>query len=295
MNTHLAFIDESGSYVTERSTRFVIRYPYYLKACFVIAANNWKKLSDFRKELCQKYNIPILNELKWNHLWKLRKRDEKNVKISYKPKEEFLKNINFNTAQSYVKEYIASLPSYNPLIICTITPNCVFSDRVAALNLEKMHIQDIMQRIEMEMSKGDENNLAILFADEPAYQQHELDLKTAYHEWFHEGDFIDKYIHIMDSLNFHHSHQCCGVQMADFIAGAVVGFLRGFSFSKEIFVLNLFENIRKNAEKNLLGYGIIDIPKRDISRRHLEDKFRDVKLVICNPEDLCEKRNKEKT
>jgi len=273
MNTYFAFIDETGSYRKERDDAFIQRFPYYLKACLLISASSWKALSNFRKQICQEYDIGVLNELKWNHLWKLRKRDDEGVNISYGPQEEFLKNIPFSVSEKYAKKFLSSLPDYDPMVICTITPNCVFFDKVDEIKLELMHFQDIMQRLEMEMSDRKGDNLAILFADQMSERRQERDLKEYYYELFHGGDLIKEYAHLMDSLSFEHSHQCCGLQMADFIAGSISGFLRGYDFSQTMFALRVYAKIRKGRYDLPFGYGIIDVPKRSVSRGHLEEKF----------------------
>ena len=224
MNTFFAFIDESGDYKGERTQAFTRRYPYYIKACFLISDHSWKQLDKNRKHLSQKHQIGILNELKWNHLWKLHRRDVKGVRISYANNEEYLRNITYGSAESYAREFMASLPDYDPIILISITPSCVFADRVKRINIERMHFQNITQRIEMEMQNREGDNIVVLISDQLSIREHERKIQDSYHQHFHAGDVIDSYSHIMDSIYFQRSHQCCGLQMADFIAGFVFGF-----------------------------------------------------------------------
>lgn len=276
MNTYFAFIDESGNYRRERSTEFTKLNPYYVKACFLIKDANWKKLSILRKELCKKYGFNVFNELKWNHLWKLRRRDEKKLPIRLKTNESFLNNITFDVANKYIRDFVSSIPEYNPLIIFSITPNCVFHDRVDEVALERMHYQDIMQRIEMEMTNRGNDDLSLLFSDQLSQRNKEQNVSDKYNAIFHTGDLIEKYEHIMDSISFQYSHQCCGIQMADFIAGFTVGFLRGFEYSSDVFSQNILNRIRTGSEKNILGYGVFDVPKRPKSRDHLAKIFGEI-------------------
>lgn len=120
------------------------------------------------------------------------------------------------------------------------------------------------------------DNLAVLFSDHLSHHGQERDIGERYHELFHSGDLIEQYDHIMDSLSFQHSHQCCGLQMADFIAGAVVGFLRDFDFSRDVFTLNIFKRIRAGSKDKKLGYGILVVPSRERSRKHLQEKLENV-------------------
>jgi len=64
--------------------------------------------------------------------------------------------------------------------------------------------------------------------------------------------------------------------MADFIAGAVVGFLRDFDFSRDVFTLNIFKRIRAGSKDKKLGYGILVVPSRERSRKHLQEKLENV-------------------
>ena len=271
METFLAFIDDAGQYRQIKNSAFIRRYPYYIKVCFLVPASKWQELSGCRRGLCQKHEVGVLNELKWNHLWKLRKRDVLGENISYQRNEEFLRHMSFNVAQKYAEDFMSSIAEYNATIICTITPNCIFSQAVSELNMEKMHLQDIMQRIEMQMGAGDK--LALLFADQPKERNQEGALKTAYHELYQSGDFIEKYSHIMDTMSFVYSHHSCGIQMSDFIAGSINGFLRGYPFGEKMFALKIYSRIRKGRDNLPFGYGIIDVPKRPALRKHLEEKF----------------------
>jgi len=275
MSTYLAFIDESGSYKKYRSDSFNKRYPYYVKSCFLIKDTKWKELSCFKKYLCEKYNIGLLDELKWCHLWMLNRRDKRGRKMSYSRNEEFLKKITFGTAENFVKEFIAELPSFEPIIIFTITPNCVFFDRVDEMALEKMHFQDITQRIQMEMDSKEGDNLAIIFADQLS-KEIENEVKDRYHTFYQFGDFIKEYNNVMDSINFQYSHHCCGIQMADFLAGILVGFLREYTFSTDIFAQDILAKIRTGVNNKYIGYGVIDVPKRDISKEHLKEKLESI-------------------
>jgi len=59
-------------------------------------------------------------------------------------------------------------------------------------------------------------------------------------------------------------------------AGILVGFLKGYSFSRDVFVQNILNSIRKGVNNESIGYGVIDVPKRSQSRAHLEEKFKDI-------------------
>jgi len=284
-----SFIDDTGNYQKNRSIKFTKRYPYYIKACVIIPADKWKTLAFYQRSLIEKYTGLVLKEIKWSHLWKLSRRDILKKKISYRSNEEFLKSISFSSSLKYADELIQVLPEINAKVIFTVTPNCVFTDRVNEKNIEIMHLQDLMQRIEMEVTEQDRSyGLAILFCDQMSGEEDEIDVKEKYHELYCTGDLIASYSHIMDCVLFLSSHQSCGIQLADFVAGAFNGFLRGYDESEKMFALRIYAHLRRRVDGQELGYRIIDVPKRPICRRHLEEKFKTdfAKYNIKDDEDI---------
>lgn len=274
MKTFFAFIDDAGAYRQFRNPRFAARNPYFIKACVLFSAERWKSLAGYQRQLLKKYTGQSLCEIKWNHLWKLRLRDVKKQSISYDTSEKFLKLVSFDAAHKYADELMQILPELAAKVVCTVTPNCVFTDPISEKNIERMHLQDLMQRIEMEVACQDPaNGLALLFCDQMSGEEGEVDLKEKYHELYCSGDFISPYDHIMDSVSFLSSHQSCGIQLADFVAGAFNGFLRGYDISEKIFSLRIYAHLRRRVYGQELGYGIVDVPKRPDCRRHLEEKF----------------------
>ena len=275
MKTYFAFVDDAGAYRQERSQTFLSRNPYFIKACVMIPSEKWKFLATQRDALLQRHTGQCLAELKWNHIWKLRRRDILNRDISYRSTEQFLNKVSYQSAYDYAQEMLGQLPNLDAKIVCTVTPNCVFPSRVSEVNVEKMHIQDIMQRIEMEVASQDPTDgLALLFCDQMSGENHETNLRETYHELYCRGDFIATYRHIVDSICFLSSHQSCGIQLADFVAGAMNGFLRGYDLSERMFVLRIYAHLRQRRNGNAIGYGIVEVPKRPESRAHLEEKFK---------------------
>ena len=64
--------------------------------------------------------------------------------------------------------------------------------------------------------------------------------------------------------------------MADFLAGILVGFLREYTFSTDIFAQDILAKIRTGVNNKYIGYGVIDVPKRDTSREHLKEKLESI-------------------
>jgi len=274
METFFAYIDDSGNYQRDRSVDFTKRNPYHVKACILIPARNWKKLCAYQAHLLHKYTGQRLAELKWNHLWKLQRRDVKHKPISFAPGEAHLTWIRHPDAQAYATDFLSVLPECEARVACTVTPNVVFRDRVSERELERMHLQDLMQRVEMEVSSQDPAGLAVVFADQMSGNEEQRDLRQLYSELRSGADEFLNYDHVMDSVCFVESAHCCGIQLADFVAGAVNGFLRGFGAAEKLFALRIYAHVRSAAAGGKLGYGMIEVPKRRRCRQHLEEKFK---------------------
>ena len=73
------------------------------------------------------------------------------------------------------------------------------------------------------------------------------------------------------------SHHSIGIQLADFIAGAFNGFLRGYETSKDIMKCCIFPKLRRNPENSeIIGWGVIDVPTNPEFRKFLKKKLDDL-------------------
>lgn len=259
MPIFFAFSDESGGYRTDRTERYLEKHPYYVRATYVIEAEEWKKLNNDFLLLKDRYNLPRDKEVKWSYIWSLRSHQQyKKVVPASKP-YHFLSEIDYFTLLEFVDNALSLLNRLTKkFAIITFTDNR-HVDRISELNIFKMHLQEVMQRIEMEVQAWDENNLCVLFVD-PISQQKDAYFKDVYHELFAHGDFIKDYAHIKDSLVVENSHQSVGIQLADFVAGSFYGLLKGYEQSKLIFNNNIRNKLR-NKDGSVWGYGLREVPK----------------------------------
>jgi len=137
-----------------------------------------------------------------------------------------------------------------------------------------MHLQDTMQRIEMEI-QNDDNNLAIFFLD-PIDKKADSLIREYYRKIYLTGDFIREYKHIKDCLHFELSHHSIGIQLADYCAGVFNSALKGFSKSSDIFKTKLWQFVRKDSDKNFMGYGVIEVPTNRKVRQYLSEKIENL-------------------
>jgi hypothetical protein len=128
----------------------------------------------------------------------------------------------------------------------------------------------------MEIQSKTLNNLVILFFD-PVSEAMDKFFRDAYFDLYNSGDFISKYIHIKDSLNFEHSHQSVGIQIADYISGTFSSMLKGintdnYKYGKDMY----FDYIKPNLCQKfsiIWGYGLREVPSNKEYRKKLRDDF----------------------
>lgn len=215
--------------------------------------------------------MPLDKELKWSYLWSLWTQRHKKERVPRDGPYYFLRDFKIDTLADFIKESILLTSS----IYCNITVTA-FSNydemNPSERKFMKWHIQNIMQRIEMDMQHSIDN-LCVLFVD-PVNPDKDKLLRNSYHDIFVDGDFIEEYRHIKDSLNMEFSHDSVGIQLADFIAGAFNGFLRGYDTSTDIVKCSIYPKLRKKPENSeVIGFGVIDVPSNTKFREFLQSKI----------------------
>jgi len=139
-------------------------------------------------------------------------------------------------------------------------------------HIKKWHIQEIMQRVQMEI-QSDSGNLGILFLDPPSSSKELKEFQEIYREIFLNDQFIEEYANLKDAINFEPSHHSIGIQLADYLAGCFKGFLCGYQKSSRIFEEIVYPLLRKDTQDNPVGYGIREVPKDENLRKQIEQKL----------------------
>ena len=271
MSIYLAFSDESGGYIKDRNNGFINAHPYYERATFVILASDWKDINMKFRRIKKLFNIPLEKEIKWSYLWSLYKIQRNGLNISEKKPFYFLKDREYNELLNFIDSSLTLLSELSYVkIIITVTSN-IHCPRINEGDIYKMHIQNTMQRIEMELQNR-EDNLCVLFID-PVSEERNKFFRNTYFDLYQQGDFIQQYSHIMDSLNLQYSHHSLGIQFADYISGSFGGFLKGYENSKKIFKKRIMPFLRTRDNGELFGFGIMEIPRNDEVRNHIIERL----------------------
>lgn len=267
MSIYFAFSDECGTYQQFRTESFRRAFPYYLRATFFMLASEYKSLSAQFHTLKESFDLPTDKEIKWAYLWELRHYQTRNIPVPATKPYHFLEPINHHTLIDFCEASLGLLTQLTEVkTILTLTDNRTCR-AINERDFHKMHLQELMQRVEMDLQTNAEN-LAVIFLD-PVSNARNKQLRDAYFDLFIGGDFIRQYCHIKDSLNFEDSIHSTGVQLADYLAGVSVGFFKGYNRSKSIFCGKVKPLLRKSSTGTIEGYGIREVPRDFFVRRRI--------------------------
>lgn len=272
MSIYFGFSDECGLYQMQKTEKYLRVHPHYIRSTLLIKADEWKKLNKEFIDLKVLYDLPIEREIKWAYLWQLRNFQKNNQGIPKNRNLKFLEKYDYHDLIEFVEKSLELLHliEYKKIII-THTDN-VKCAKIGEKSMLKMHLQEHMQRIEMQIQTRSEENLAVLFFD-PIGEKTDQLLRDVYFDLFNSGDFINSYKHIKDSLNIEHSHQSVGIQIADYISGTYSAILKGrhsskYDRGKNMFYKNVYPYLRK-YNGVVWGAGIREVPSNLTYRRTL--------------------------
>lgn len=224
MAIKFGFCDECGTYNKNRSDRQKKIHPYYVRGLILMDADQYKDLTTefnglkrslgFRKE-----------EIKWSYIWSLRSCQKNGTTPKQSRDFYFLKDIDYHKIIDFAEDSLKLLQKVKAKTIFTITNNKT-NLQISEKALFKMHITTLLQRVQYE-TQNNTNNLSVLFFD-PLNNKKSKQLREIYHEIYTNGDFVENYSSIKDSLNLEYSHHSVGIQLSDFLVGTLVGVLKVF-------------------------------------------------------------------
>lgn len=276
MAVYLVFSDEAGDYKKVRNDKFIRNHPFYCRSAVILNASHWKCLRDNFCNLKEHFlNIEPTKEVKWSYIWSVASYKRSNKKIPKSKAFYFLKDYSIDTLVSFVDKSLELLSQCDDCcLVYTITFN--EKDKTPKISEEKilkMHLQDIMQRIQMQIQM-EADNLAVFFFDSKS-KKIDYKLKEIYQSVYQEGDFIERYTHIIDSIVFDWSHHSIGIQFADYCAGVFYGLLKSHKKSFELFRNRIWQKVR-NQDGDCFGYGICEVPSNAENRNYLRSKINTI-------------------
>lgn len=280
MRVFFCFSDETGSYKENRSARFIRAHPYFIRSAVLLGADDWVSIHNAYKRLLKQAGLEFQKELKWSYIGSIVKHRKRGEKIPEdKPYAKFAR-LSDEQLWDHVRKCLKLLHDANFCrLIYTVTDNaCQATGKLSKETIYRMHIQDLMQRIEYELREKE--GLAVVFLDPLPDERSNRLVREAYASFYQNDQFIAEYRCIKDSLAYELSHHSSGIRLADYAVGVFGGFLRGFPQSRELFVELIWPLVRKKpGDNDPLGYGIIEVPKRDEVRDRLKQKLEETGLI----------------
>ena len=265
--TYLIFTDEAGAYNKRPNEKFRHSHPFYIRSNVRFSADDYRLFQNEIEELNKKYGIPVEEEIKWSDLWEIHKG---------KYRAEFLKSKSEDALKGYYRRVFNRAVDKKSLeFIFTVT--CVYTQSryQAEEEVLKFHLQEAMQRVNMDAQP---NGFSTIIMDELNPDKIKK-LKTACHEIAVKGDFI-KYKNIYSGVLTECSSQSAGIQLADFAAGIMNGYLRGallsrgkYEFATDLFNEFVLPHLRHHHDGRIMGYGVREVPSDTEIRNKLSSLF----------------------
>lgn len=244
---YIVFIDESGQpggwdnekkLLTKNSSKF------FTLGGFMINADKILEMETKFKDIKMKYGLKESCEIKWS--------------CSYSKL-----GLTFEQYKNMKQDIIKMISEYKNSVIGIIMDkeNC-YRNRTDIKNHNDLYafaLNLLMERVCMEISDRDGRNAmtpALMFTDSRKNDNNnklDKELQIAYLRARSLGTHYIKFPNFCESLVFLDSNYSCGIQCADFCAGAIH---KKFEMQDEEFFNVLIPAIRKNKSENIYGYGI---------------------------------------
>ncbi len=267
VSNYFVFTDEAGAYQRYPSDAHIKSHPFYIRSNVLIAIDDYRQYQIDMQRINNEYNIPFGEEIKWSDLWS---------KTKNKPRNDLIAQIPVNRLKGYYrKTFETAIGKNSTHFMFTVTDNVGRSCDWRSEPLYKSHLQDAFQRVQMDMG---ENDFATFVMDElnaDTIRQ----IKAACHNFTMQGDFV-QYKNLYQGVLIENSLYSPGIQLADYAVGVVNGYLRGrtvnpgkYQFASDLYDSFIKPRLRRHTSGLIIGYGIIDVPKKVPFRSLLKKIF----------------------
>ena len=267
MKTYFIFVDESG--------KLRGKDPYYIRSCFFISSEHWRDSRNKFLDLKKIYAIDVQKEFKWSYIWGLKKFQDSGKKITKTCAFYYFRDYDYHDLMKFVEKVLEYLLKYSSVrYLFTISRKSKMTI-AQEKTIHEMHIQEIIQRVEMELQEH--NDIGVIFHDEVGPKEQKI-VCEIYNRIFLSGDYINKYSHIKDGLSIDISSHSYGIQIADFLAGAFMGFMKDYTWSISLLRKYIAPRLRRSVKDYIFGYGIREVPHIPAFRGELMRKFNETEI-----------------
>lgn len=268
MSNYFIFTDEAGAYQKHPSDAHIRSHPFYIRSNVMMSIDDYRQYQIDMQRINGEYEIPFDHEIKWSDLWS---------KTKGRPRNELIAQLSPDRLKGYYRRIFETATTKGSLMfVFTATDIVGRTCRWGNRPLYKAHLQDAFQRVQMDLSSTD--SFATFVMDELNVETIR-EIKSACHEFTMNGDFV-KYKNLYQGVLTENSLYSPGIQLADYAAGVLNGYLRGkivqpgnYQFATDIYEEFIRPHLRKHPNGTIVGYGIIDVPKKTPFRGQLASIF----------------------
>lgn len=268
LSNYFVFTDEAGAYQKSPSDAHIRSHPFYIRANVCMSIDDYRLYQIEMQRVNGEYEIPFDEEIKWSDLWSKERKKPRNDRISQMSSDRL--------KCYYRKVFELATAKKSTMFLFTVTD---IVGRTCGWRIEplyKAHLQDAFERIQMDLNNTDD--FATFVMDELNIETIK-EIKSACHEFTIHGDFV-KYKNLYQGVLTENSLYSPGIQLADYAVGVMNGYLRGkivspgnYKFATKLFSDYIIPRIRSHSSGTIVGYGVIDVPKKTPFREKLETVF----------------------
>jgi hypothetical protein len=232
------FIDDQGDVSNDQK--------WLLLGGLLIRVNDYHNLSREIKKHNQIFLNSEVREIKWSDLTSAIYLKNKNQTIKKNKSFAYLENVAVKDIENFIEDFFRLLNKYNYQIILSISNKDYLIDGVAQ-NFVKFQIEDLLERVQYEIQNS--GSLAIFVHDSRSNNKDNADIKNIYKSLLLNSKFVKNFENIIDNLFIEDSHLNSGIQISDFIIGAISGTLRKRQFSENLYTKLLATKIKKKSNR----------------------------------------------
>ncbi len=267
MSNYFVFTDEAGAYQRRPSDAHIRSHPFYVRSNVLMDIDDYRQYQIEMQRIAGEYEIPFDEEIKWSDLWRIMKRN---------PRNDLIVRMPVNRLKGYYRKiFETAVGKESTRFMFTVTDIVGRTCGWRSEPVYKSHLQDAFQRIQMDMGTADFATFVMDELNEGTLKQ----IKAACREFTVHGDFVD-YKNLYQGVLTENSLYSPGIQLADYAAGVMNGYLRGkivspgnYQFATDLYDEFIKPRLRCHANGKVVGYGVIDIPKHTAFRGQIETIF----------------------
>lgn len=266
MSNYFVFTDEAGTYKHRPSKEHINKHPFYIRSNVLISIDDYRQYQIDMQRIGGEYEIPFDMEIKWSDLWTREKH----------PRNQFIAKMSEQRLKGYFRKVLKVAADIESLqFVFTVTSIIGGTFYQKESTIYEFHLKNAFQRINMEIKP---NDFAVFVMDELNTETIKQ-IKAACHGFTLKGDFVD-YKNLYQGVLTENSLYSPGIQLADYAAGIMNGYLRrkvlspnNYEFAKDMFEEFIQPKLRHHYIGDTVGYGIIDVPRQPSFRKQLEGIF----------------------